>query len=316
MSTAQNWIGDGKRFGIRELRLAERAAREQWPIPDSLRAAAVDRVGMIILNSESSARETIAAARALLAFSKANFQSIAQALKADAHESAIESDERAKKALAMAAMPYRPGFTDEDFEDADDSSDHSAPSCPTCPEPADADDSSCAISPLPADASPQPSLLCPAPSSVSESAPERAERFVFVSPLSSATADSSSAPDAPSPPLPPVPTETPTASVRKQPSAVSRPPARIECRPSAIDDLPLELVTHVELFAEDPTPTAPAIERRDSARFRFRVGKGVDLWVPPETLIPRLPPGPERDLLWNHRLRFCRVEDPNRYEPD
>jgi hypothetical protein len=118
------------------------------------------------------------------------------------------------------------------------------------------------------------------------------------------------------PPLPAVPAETPTASVRAQPSAGSRPAARIERRPSAIDDLPLELVMHVELFAEDPTPTAPAIERRDSARFRFRVGKGVDLWAPPETLIPRLPPGPERELLRNHRLRFCRVEDPSRYEPD
>jgi hypothetical protein len=172
------------------------------------------------------------------------------------------------------------------------SSDTSASASADCPEPSGVNDPSSGIAHSLSPISPEPSSFCPVPSSVSDSS-------------------SASCPCAP----PPTPVAAPTSPV---PASVSHqaslPP--IGRRPSVIDSLPLELVTHLELFAEDPSPSAPAIERRDRARIRFRVGKGVDLWVPPPALHALLPPGPERDLLFNNRLQVCRVDDPSRYEPD
>jgi len=61
MSAEQAVFGDDGRLGIRDVRLAERALREQWPISDALRGRLVARLGEVLDDPAASPREVIAA---------------------------------------------------------------------------------------------------------------------------------------------------------------------------------------------------------------------------------------------------------------
>lgn len=52
--------------GARDTRLIERAIRQRWPIPDDLRVKLPEQLRLILDNPETSPRNKIAAARALL----------------------------------------------------------------------------------------------------------------------------------------------------------------------------------------------------------------------------------------------------------
>src|SRR6516162_8238090 len=76
MSAQQEVLGDNRRLGIRDVRLAERALREQWPIPDALRGRLIARLGEVLDDPAATPREVIAAARALLSASQHNLATI------------------------------------------------------------------------------------------------------------------------------------------------------------------------------------------------------------------------------------------------
>src|SRR4051812_1112374 len=81
--------GDSGR-GIRDTRLADRALRERWPIPASLRRPLVARLAGIVTDPAASPREATAAARAILQASKLNLEAVSAAIRAREHEELAE----------------------------------------------------------------------------------------------------------------------------------------------------------------------------------------------------------------------------------
>jgi hypothetical protein len=89
--------------GIRTTRLVERAIAEQWPIPDKLRPRLVKKLSRIMMDPHVSPREATSAAKALLAASKINLESIGTAMKAEEHEDLIDRiEELERKAPSVA----------------------------------------------------------------------------------------------------------------------------------------------------------------------------------------------------------------------
>jgi hypothetical protein len=83
--------------GIRTTRLVERALRESWAIPDNLRGSLVRRLAKIMRDKSASPREITSAAKAILAASKINLESIATTMKAEEHEDLIQRIEELEK---------------------------------------------------------------------------------------------------------------------------------------------------------------------------------------------------------------------------
>jgi hypothetical protein len=73
--------GGTPRQRMKDARLVERALRERWPIPKAIRKPLVDRLNEIIQDTQSSPREVVSAARAILAASRINLESSAVAAK-------------------------------------------------------------------------------------------------------------------------------------------------------------------------------------------------------------------------------------------
>src|SRR5262245_50931393 len=82
-------LGGESGRGIRDTRLVERALREHWPIPEESRGPLVRRLLGIVLDREASPREVTSAARAILAASKLNLESVAATMRAQEHEELI-----------------------------------------------------------------------------------------------------------------------------------------------------------------------------------------------------------------------------------
>ena len=70
----------------RDLGPIERAMRERWAIPGSLRQPLVDRLGEIVRDPESPHREVPSAVSAILTASKINLANIALTIKVQVHE--------------------------------------------------------------------------------------------------------------------------------------------------------------------------------------------------------------------------------------
>jgi hypothetical protein len=70
----------------RRPRLLERAMRERWAIPGSLRQPLVDRLGEIIRDPEAPHRDVLSAVSAILTASKINLANIALTIKVQVHE--------------------------------------------------------------------------------------------------------------------------------------------------------------------------------------------------------------------------------------
>ena len=70
----------------RRPRLLERAMRERWAIPGSLRQPLVDRLGEIIRDPEAPHRDVLSAVSAILTASKINLANIARTIKVQVHE--------------------------------------------------------------------------------------------------------------------------------------------------------------------------------------------------------------------------------------
>jgi hypothetical protein len=102
MSTKLGDFRNGRRLGIRDARLVERALGEHWPIPEGLRGRVMDRLGAIVDDTEASHRAITAAARALLGASKINLESVAAVMKADEYESLGDRVEALERSASLS----------------------------------------------------------------------------------------------------------------------------------------------------------------------------------------------------------------------
>lgn len=71
---------------LKETRLVERALREAWPIPETLRPQVIKRLGRIVRSKSASSREHISASKALLTASKINLDVVGVTIAAKEHE--------------------------------------------------------------------------------------------------------------------------------------------------------------------------------------------------------------------------------------
>jgi hypothetical protein len=76
--------------GMRTTRLIERALRERWPIPRTMRKPLIERLNEVVQDTASSPREVTSAAKAILQASKINLETITAAMKAQEHEELLE----------------------------------------------------------------------------------------------------------------------------------------------------------------------------------------------------------------------------------
>jgi hypothetical protein len=92
MSQPEGGLGGNLRpgRGSRDTRLTERAMRERWPIPKAIRKPLIDRLYEIVEDTGSIPREVTSAAKAILAASKLNLESITATMKAQEREELIE----------------------------------------------------------------------------------------------------------------------------------------------------------------------------------------------------------------------------------
>jgi hypothetical protein len=92
---------------MKDARLVERALRERWPIPKAIRKPLVDRLNKIIQDTQSSPREVVSAARAILAASRINLESSAVAAKLRETEELVAWVEELEKRLDEQAQDTR-----------------------------------------------------------------------------------------------------------------------------------------------------------------------------------------------------------------
>jgi DNA polymerase II large subunit len=69
--------------------LIERALRERWPIPRAIRKPLIERLNEVVQDTDSSPREVVSAAKAILAASKLNLETITATIKAQEHEELV-----------------------------------------------------------------------------------------------------------------------------------------------------------------------------------------------------------------------------------
>ena len=99
--------GGTPRQRMKDARLVERALRERWPIPKAIRKPLVDRLNKIIQDTQSSPREVVSAARAILAASRINLESSAVAAKLRETEELVAWVEELEKRLDEQAQDTR-----------------------------------------------------------------------------------------------------------------------------------------------------------------------------------------------------------------
>ena len=85
----------------RRPRLIERAMRERWAIPGSLRQPLVDRLGEIIRDPEAPHRDVLSAVSAILTASKINLANIALTNKVQVHEELEERMTEIERAIGL-----------------------------------------------------------------------------------------------------------------------------------------------------------------------------------------------------------------------
>ncbi len=91
--------GGTRRQRMSDTLLVERAIAEAWPIPADLRPLLIRRLAHIVTSDNSSPREQTSAAKALLAASKINLESIATVIRAEEHEQLVEDVEYLKRKM-------------------------------------------------------------------------------------------------------------------------------------------------------------------------------------------------------------------------
>lgn len=85
--TASGGWGEGASpLPLRDVRLAELALRERWPIPPEARPKVIDRLLKVIDDPESSDRAITAACKALISASKMNLDALQMSMKAEEFE--------------------------------------------------------------------------------------------------------------------------------------------------------------------------------------------------------------------------------------
>jgi hypothetical protein len=90
MSESPSGGSGGKtRRDVKHTRLIERALREEWPIPASMRRPLIKRLNEIIQDTDSTPREVTSAAKAILTASRLNLEVVTKAIAADQHEDIV-----------------------------------------------------------------------------------------------------------------------------------------------------------------------------------------------------------------------------------
>ncbi len=84
--------GNGGRCGRRSRleRLAERALRESWPVPEKIRGPLISRLAMIALDKDTPPREAVSASKAIMRASQINLAAIGTTINANEHEELAE----------------------------------------------------------------------------------------------------------------------------------------------------------------------------------------------------------------------------------
>ena len=86
-----------------DFRLAERALREAWPVPEDRRAELVAKLIDVALAKETPARERVSAVKALLMAGRLNIEAIRTAQAAD-YEDAMADIEALRGILTRAEL--------------------------------------------------------------------------------------------------------------------------------------------------------------------------------------------------------------------
>ena len=90
MQSSQNGGGSGggssqSQPTTRDVRLAERAIRESWDLPEDTRRAMLARLGTLISDPTTKTRAFLAAAKMLTALSRINLSAVDTAIRAEIH---------------------------------------------------------------------------------------------------------------------------------------------------------------------------------------------------------------------------------------
>lgn len=80
------WGEGSPSMPLRDVRLAELALRERWPIPPDARPRVIGRLLAVIDDPESSDRAVTAASKALISASKLNLDALQMSMKAEEFE--------------------------------------------------------------------------------------------------------------------------------------------------------------------------------------------------------------------------------------
>lgn len=104
--------GYGGRCGRRSRieRLAARALRESWPVPDEIRGPLINRLAIIALDKETSPREATSATKAILAASKLNLEAITATIRAEEHEELVARVDELESKLAAGPQKEGPSW--------------------------------------------------------------------------------------------------------------------------------------------------------------------------------------------------------------
>jgi hypothetical protein len=86
-----------------DARLAERALREAWPVPEGRRAELVAKLIDVATAAETPARERVSAIKALLMAGRLNIEAIRTAQAAD-YEDALERIEALRGTMTRAEL--------------------------------------------------------------------------------------------------------------------------------------------------------------------------------------------------------------------
>jgi hypothetical protein len=96
-----NWGDDADRRtqSMKNTRLLELALSERWHVPQEIRGPIVERLKTIALAEDTSPREAVSAAKALLAASRLNLDTIGVAINAETHETLVKRVEELEKRI-------------------------------------------------------------------------------------------------------------------------------------------------------------------------------------------------------------------------
>ena len=85
-SASGGWGEGSPSMPLRDVRLAELALREMWPIPPEVRPKVIDRLLAVIDGPDSSDRAVTAASKALISASKLNLDALRSSMQAEEFE--------------------------------------------------------------------------------------------------------------------------------------------------------------------------------------------------------------------------------------